>query len=89
MRTSGILWRPSARPVQFFFLDARSMICFFAWILYMSWPTFWLSVASLVLFFVFSRFGMTPDAAFRFLKLWPFSGERSHMSLYLARRRAR
>jgi hypothetical protein len=89
MYSTGILWRNTARPVSFFFLDARAMICFAIWVLYMCKETFYLSLTSLAIFFVFERFGVTPAAAFRFIRVWLFDKKRVHHSLYLLRRNCR
>ena len=89
MRSTGILWRDTARPVRFFILDARALICLGIWALYMCMPTFYLSIFSMVLFLVFERFGVTPAAAWRFMRHAPFSKHRERHSLYLQRRNSR
>ena len=89
MYSTGILWRNTARPVNFFVLDARAAACFVIWVLHMCRETFYLSMASLVIFCVIERYGVTPNAAWRYLRMFLFSKERDHISLYAARRNSR
>jgi intracellular multiplication protein IcmT len=87
--TSGILWRDTARPIRILFLDARSFACFGIWALHMCKETFYLSLVSLVVFFIIERFGLTPAAALRFLRIALFSKRRDRLSVYEIRRNCR
>lgn len=89
MQTTGTLWRDTARPVRFGFLDARAASGFAVWVLHMCWTTFWLSIAVMVLFFIFDRYGVTPPAAWRLFKQGFFSEHRSVRSGYCIRRASR
>lgn len=89
MRTTGVLWRDTARPVRFLFFDARVLAGLGAWLVYMSWFTFWLSVALMVVFGILERFGVTPPAAWRYLLGSLFSPLRTGGGDYAVRRRTR
>lgn len=84
-----IIWRDTARPVRFFFLDGRVVIGMAFWLLHMSWFTFYISLASVIFFFIVERLGVTPPAALRFLKTYILGRRRRHMSLFILRGRAR
>ncbi|MDR0465846.1 MAG: IcmT/TraK family protein [Deltaproteobacteria bacterium] len=84
-----IPWRDTARPVRIGVLDARVLVCFVIFILYMSKLTFFLSILSVILFFVFEQFGVAPAAAWRFMRHAPFSNLRVRRSLYTVRRNSR
>lgn len=89
MILSKNVWRDTARPVRCGFLDARALTGFFLWMLHMSWPTFWLSLAVLLLFVVLERLGITVPAALRWCRQSFFSPIRRHDSHYTLRRPGR
>jgi hypothetical protein len=89
MRTTGIIWRNTARPVRFFLLDARVTACIAVWLIHICWETFWFSIAGMVLFTIIERFGLSPKTAWRMIRLAPFSDIRTRRSLYSIRREAR
>ncbi|MBQ7739220.1 MAG: IcmT/TraK family protein [Desulfovibrionaceae bacterium] len=85
---SGINWRDTARPVRFFFLDARVLWGLLLWAFYMCWETFFMALAAILIFGSIEFFGLTPVAALRSLKIWLFGGERLVENYYFQRRRA-
>lgn len=89
MNTTGTLWRDTARPIRFGFLDARVAIGLSAWFLYMSWVTFWFSIILIVLFIIFDRYGVTPPAAWRLFKQSFFNPMRTDHGRYYFRRISR
>ena len=89
MRTTGALWRDTARPVRFLALDARVLTGLAAWMLHMCWGTFWLSVGIMVVFAILERFGVTPPAAWRYARMGLFGPRRDAGGGYAVRRRMR
>ncbi|MDR1856854.1 MAG: IcmT/TraK family protein [Desulfovibrio sp.] len=89
MTGTGILWRDTARPVSCFGLDARALVGFMLWALHMCWPTFILSLVCVAVFVICQRFGASPAAAWRYIRLACFSDVRERQSLYHFRRNAR
>lgn len=89
MYSTNVMWRDTARPVRIGFVDARAAAGAFVWLLHMSWPTFWLSLAVAGLFAVLGHFGVAPPAFLRSLRLVMAGEVRPSISLYQERRRQR
>ena len=71
-------WRDTARTVRIAFLDARALSGFFVWMLYMSWPTFWISLLVIALFLLLERWGLSLPAALRLARTSFFDSFRAH-----------
>lgn len=89
MKTSRIVWRNTARPVRFFFFDARVLIAFVAFFLHISWITFYISTIGAIVFSILERFRITPFAALRYIHTFIFADVREVGSRYLLRRNCR
>ena len=85
---TGINWRDTARPVRFFFLDARVLCGMLVWAFHMCMETFVLAICSIVIFAIIEFFGLTPGAALRTIKTWILGSERLTENYYFQRRRA-
>lgn len=59
------MWRHTGRPVRLLFLDARACVPLLAFIVYWSWPTFYVALAGTVFFGTISWLGLTVPAAMR------------------------
>lgn len=80
-------WRDSARVVRIGFLDARACSGLFVWMLHMSWPTFWLSCAVMLVFVLLERGGISLPAALRLARTYFAPEVRLPSSPYPERRR--
>ena len=80
-------WRDSARTVRIGFLDARACSGFFAWMLHMCWPTFFLSLFIMAFFVLLERQGITVPCAARYLRTLFLPAIRQNTSTFLERRR--
>ena len=89
MLSNRSTWRDTARSVRFGPLDARAMSGFAVWMLAMSWPTFWLSIAILALFFFLERAGITLPCAINLVRCGLFSNVRTHDGTFAERARMR
>ena len=59
------MWRNTGRPVRVFVLDARACVPLLAFVVYWSWPTFYVAFAGTLFFGVISWLGLTVPAALR------------------------
>lgn len=89
MLSDRSVWRDTVRCVRFGPLDARAMSGFAVWMLSMSWPTFWLSIAILVFFFLLERAGITLPCALNLVRCGLFSNVRTHDGHFAAHARRR
>ena len=80
------MWRFTGQPVRVGFLDARACLPMLAFIVYWSWPTFYVAFSGTLFFGVISWFGLTVPAAIRLARRWMVGPVRSAVP---ARRRRR
>lgn len=78
-------WRNSQKPVRFFFVDARSAIATFLFLLHARAWTFDLALLVIAIFWLFERRGLTFEAALRALRSW-IVGRRRPATLAMSRR---
>lgn len=69
------MWRYTGKPVLFFILDARACAPLVLAVLWWSWWTLSLAIASTLFFGVLSWFGLTVPALYRLVRRW-FAGSR-------------
>ena len=63
-------WRNSMRSVRFFGLDARAVLPFLTWLVYLRWSTIILAAIVTSIFAVLERLGLSFPAALRALRTW-------------------
>jgi intracellular multiplication protein IcmT len=61
-------WRDASRKASIFGIDARAYFPVFIWIVSPSWKTFYLSLASIVVFAALGKFGYTVPVAIRLIQ---------------------
>ena len=64
------MWRATALPVRVFFLDGRVCLPLLVFIVYWSWPTFWVAMSGMIFFSVVSWAGLTVPAVLRMARRW-------------------
>ena len=64
------MWRATALPVKILFLDGRVCLPVLVFVVYWSWPTFWIAVTGMTFFAVVSWAGMTVPAVLRMGRRW-------------------
>ncbi len=64
------MWRYTGRPVRLFVLDARACVPLLAFVVYWSWPTFYVAFGGTLFFGVISWLGLTVPAAVRLARRW-------------------
>jgi intracellular multiplication protein IcmT len=62
------MWRNTARPVMIGFLDARACFPALVFVVYWSWPTFYIALSGVVFFAIISWFGLTVPTMARFIR---------------------
>jgi intracellular multiplication protein IcmT len=53
------MWRDTGRPVKLVFLDARACLPLLVFVVYWSWPTFYIAATGVIFFSVISWAGLT------------------------------
>ncbi|MBR3663797.1 MAG: IcmT/TraK family protein [Desulfovibrio sp.] len=81
------LWRDTARPLRFFFWDARVLAFMLIWAAHMRLWTFVLAFVGMCFFALIEFLGITPMAALRYAKNFWAGKARPLCSSYAARRR--
>lgn len=60
-----MMWRETGRTAKVFMVDARAMISLAAFMVHISWMTFYFVIATLLFFFILNQFGYTLPNALR------------------------
>jgi len=58
-------WRDTARPIKFFFFDARAVFPMLLCVIHARWWTFWTAIGFTVFFAILARYGFTIPVFFR------------------------
>jgi intracellular multiplication protein IcmT len=64
------MWRATALPVKVLFLDGRACLPLLVFVVYWSWPTFWIAVSGIAFFSVVSWAGLTVPMCLRLIRCW-------------------
>jgi intracellular multiplication protein IcmT len=62
------MWRDTGRPVRIVFLDARACFPLLVFVVYWSWPTFYVAAAGVIVFSVISWAGLTVPSTLRMIR---------------------
>ena len=62
------MWRDTARPVKVVFLDARACLPMLVFVVYWSWPTFYIAALGVSFFAVISWLGLSVPASLRLIR---------------------
>jgi intracellular multiplication protein IcmT len=62
------MWRDTGRPVRVVFLDARACLPALVYVVYWSWPTFYVAMTGVTIFSVISWAGLTVPSALRMVR---------------------
>ncbi len=62
------MWRDTGRPVRVVFLDARACLPALVYVVYWSWPTFYIAMTGVTIFSVISWAGLTVPSALRMVR---------------------
>jgi intracellular multiplication protein IcmT len=62
------MWRDTGRPVRVVFLDARACFPLLVFVVYWSWPTFYVAAAGVIVFSVISWAGLTVPSTLRMIR---------------------
>lgn len=79
-------WRNTMRPIRFFGLDARAVIPFTLWLVYLRPVTIVLTILSTALFVILEKQGLTFPAAMRKFRRMMISDIRPGKSMFRYRR---
>ncbi len=69
-------WRDTARPAQFFGVDAIAAYPFLLFMVHMRWWTFWLALVATIALGVLSRYGFTLPVFVRLARSYFAGGTR-------------
>lgn len=70
-------WRDSARFPSILGIDARILLPIAIWLFHWAWITLYIAVGGILFFFIIDRAGYTPEVAYRSLKRYIISGNRT------------
>ena len=62
------MWRDTGRPVKLVFLDARACLPLLVFVVYWSWPTFYIAATGVIFFSVISWAGLTVPSTLRMIR---------------------
>jgi intracellular multiplication protein IcmT len=62
------MWRDTGRPVKVVFLDARACLPLPVFVVYWSWPTFYIALTGVTFFSVISWAGLTVPSTLRMIR---------------------
>ena len=65
---SESMWRDTGRPVKLVFLDARACLPLLVFVVYWSWPTFYIAATGVIFFSVISWAGLTVPSTLRMIR---------------------
>jgi intracellular multiplication protein IcmT len=62
------MWRNTALPTRILFLDGRACLPLLVFVVYWSWPTFYIAIGGMTFFIVVSWTGLTVSSVLRLLR---------------------
>ena len=82
------MWRYTGKPAKLLILDARACVPLLFFVLYWSWPTFYVAFTGTLFFGGISWLGLTMPAALRLLRRWTVGRVRTAVPAWRRRRLA-
>lgn len=82
------MWRYTAKPVMLLILDARACVPLLSFVVYWSWPTFYVALIGTVFFGAISWAGLTVPAVIRMVRRWLVGRRRPAVPAWRRRRLA-
>lgn len=82
------MWRYTAKPVMLLILDARACVPLLSFVVYWSWPTFYVALTGIAFFGAISWAGLTVPAVIRMVRRWLVGRRRPAVPAWRRRRLA-
>lgn len=80
------MWRNTALPVRIGFLDGRACLPLLIFVVYWSWPTFYIAISGMAFFTIVSWAGLTVAAVLRLARRWLVGPVRTATPVWKRRR---
>ena len=82
------MWRNTGQPVRMLMLDARACLPLLSFVVYWSWPTFYVAAVGVTFFTVISFFGLTLPSVIRLFRTFVVGPVRPAVPTWKRRRLA-